>query len=143
MSKKVKVEGGFRTAAESGRGPAASRSSRVFVGSFNFDPRSARLNTEMGLVIDSPALAQAMADLLAREIPSRAYQVRLAGAGALQWLERRGGDEIVHDAEPGASIWRRSTICARASICADTRRRTPSRNTSARRSSCSAPWSSL
>jgi putative cardiolipin synthase len=86
--------------------------SRVFVGSFNFDPRSARLNTEMGLVIDSPALAQAMADLLAREIPSRAYKVRLAGAGALQWLERRGGDEIVHDAEPGASIWRRAAVSA-------------------------------
>ena len=27
----------------------------IFVGSFNFDPRSAKLNTEMGLVIDSPA----------------------------------------------------------------------------------------
>lgn len=32
--------------------------SRVFIGSFNFDPRSARLNTEMDFVIDSPALAQ-------------------------------------------------------------------------------------
>ena len=31
---------------------------RMFVGSFNFDPRSAKLNTEMGLVIDSPAMAQ-------------------------------------------------------------------------------------
>ncbi|MBS1135759.1 MAG: hypothetical protein H6R02_2900, partial [Burkholderiaceae bacterium] len=31
---------------------------RVFVGSFNFDPRSARLNTEMGMVIDSPKLAR-------------------------------------------------------------------------------------
>jgi putative cardiolipin synthase len=32
--------------------------SRIFVGSFNFDQRSARLNTEMGLVIDSPTLAE-------------------------------------------------------------------------------------
>jgi putative cardiolipin synthase len=31
---------------------------RVFVGSFNFDPRSAKLNTEMGLVVESPALAR-------------------------------------------------------------------------------------
>ena len=30
---------------------------RVFVGSFNFDPRSKHLNTELGLVIDSPELA--------------------------------------------------------------------------------------
>lgn len=27
---------------------------RIFIGSFNFDPRSARLNTEMGFVIESP-----------------------------------------------------------------------------------------
>src|SRR5690606_36067072 len=33
---------------------------RVFVGSFNFDPRSANLNTEMGFLIDSPVLAQGM-----------------------------------------------------------------------------------
>src|SRR4029434_10299223 len=30
--------------------------SRVFIGSFNFDPRSVELNSEMGVVIDSPAL---------------------------------------------------------------------------------------
>lgn len=33
---------------------------RVFIGSFNFDPRSARLNTEMGLLIESPTFAVAM-----------------------------------------------------------------------------------
>ena len=38
----------------------------------------------------------------------------------------------------GASTWPRSTTCARASTCAAMRRRTRSRNTSARRSSCSA-----
>jgi putative cardiolipin synthase len=38
---------------------------RVFVGSFNFDPRSAHLNTEMGFVIDSPALAQQVHDAFA------------------------------------------------------------------------------
>jgi putative cardiolipin synthase len=31
--------------------------SRIFVGSFNFDPRSAGLNTEMGVVVESPRLA--------------------------------------------------------------------------------------
>ncbi len=38
----------------------------------------------------------------------------------------------------GASTWPRSTTCARASTCAATRRRTRSRSTSARPSSCSA-----
>jgi putative cardiolipin synthase len=32
--------------------------SRIFVGSFNLDPRSDRLNTEMGVIIASPALAE-------------------------------------------------------------------------------------
>ena len=36
--------------------------SRIFVGSFNFDQRSARLNTEMGLVIDSPTFARQLAE---------------------------------------------------------------------------------
>jgi hypothetical protein len=31
---------------------------RVFIGSFHFDPRSAELNTELGFVIHSPALAK-------------------------------------------------------------------------------------
>ena len=38
--------------------------SRLFVGSFNLDPRSARLNTEMGVVIDSAALAARLSDAL-------------------------------------------------------------------------------
>jgi putative cardiolipin synthase len=85
--------------------------SRVFIGSFNFDPGSARLNTEMGFVIDSPSLAVAMADRLARNLPSRTYEVRLRASGALQWLEQRDGREIVHDGEPGATIRRRAATC--------------------------------
>jgi putative cardiolipin synthase len=81
--------------------------SRVFVGSFNFDPRSARLNTEIGFVIDSAVLAQAVARAFADDIPERAYRVRLDDSGALQWVERRGGEEIVHASEPGAGFWRR------------------------------------
>ncbi len=81
--------------------------SRVFIGSYNFDPRSARLNTEMGFVIDSPALSQATADRFANEIPARAYEVRLGDDRELQWLERVEGKETVHDEEPGTSFWQR------------------------------------
>jgi putative cardiolipin synthase len=84
--------------------------SRVFVGSFNFDPRSARLNTEMGFVIDSPALAGAMADALRRDMPDRAYQVRLGRGGALEWVERRDGTEVVHGTEPGTGFWQRAAV---------------------------------
>lgn len=76
----------------------------IFIGSFNFDPRSARLNTEMGFVIDSPALAVQIAEAFEREVPDRAYRVRLTSDGALEWVERVGGKEVVHDKEPGATV---------------------------------------
>lgn len=84
--------------------------SRVFIGSFNFDPRSARLNTEMGLIIESPTLAQAMADSLARNLGPRAYEVRLRKSGRLQWLEQRDGLEVIHTEEPGTGAWRRALV---------------------------------
>ncbi len=84
--------------------------SRVFIGSFNFDPRSLRLNTEMVLVIESPAMARAIAGTFGDGLPMRAYQVRLDNAGALQWVEQQNGKEIVHDKEPGTSFWRRAAV---------------------------------
>lgn len=82
---------------------------RVFIGSFNFDPRSIRLNTEMGIVVDSPALAGQMSDGMHARIPEATYAVGLTPSGRLQWLERRGGELIRHRTEPGASRWRRLT----------------------------------
>lgn len=84
--------------------------SRVFIGSLNFDPRSLQLNTEMGFVMDSPALARAIAETFGGSLPRRAYKVRLSGAGTLQWVEQQGGNEIVHDDEPGTSFWRRASV---------------------------------
>jgi putative cardiolipin synthase len=76
---------------------------RIFVGSFNFDPRSAALNTEMGLVIRSPALAGRLADLYAQQIPQISYEVRRAAGGGLEWVEREGSVEWVHTTEPGTT----------------------------------------
>lgn len=84
--------------------------SRVFVGSFNFDPRSERLNTELGFVIDSPELARRIADNFAREIPERSYEVRLSPSHELQWVERTESGEIVHDEEPGTTFGLRAMV---------------------------------
>jgi putative cardiolipin synthase len=84
--------------------------SRAFVGSFNFDPRSAKLNTEMGFVIDSPELAGRIAAAFDDSIPANAYEVRLSDSGRLYWLERRDGAWLRHDTEPGASSWRRAWV---------------------------------
>jgi putative cardiolipin synthase len=79
----------------------------VFVGSFNFDPRSAKLNTEMGFVIESAELARKIGAAFDTRIPAAAYEVRLSEKGKLVWVERSGSGEIVHDSEPGTGFWRR------------------------------------
>ncbi len=81
---------------------------RVFVGSMNFDPRSIRLNTELGFIIDSPALAQALEQAFERDLPTRVYGVRLGEDGRLAWVERReNGPDVVHRREPGITLGRR------------------------------------
>jgi putative cardiolipin synthase len=80
--------------------------SALFVGSFNFDPRSSQLNTELGFVIESPAMAAAASDAILGKLAAGAYRVQLGPDGALQWVEQPGGREIVHDQEPGAGFWR-------------------------------------
>lgn len=84
-------------------------SSRVFVGSFNFDPRSVNLNTEMGFLIQSESLATQI-DLAFQALPVMAYEVRLDENDALVWIERQGGKEIVHNLEPKATLWRKAVV---------------------------------
>lgn len=79
---------------------------RVFIGSFNFDPRSARLNTENGFIIDSATMAHTMSSAFASQVPARSYEVTLSERGDLQWIERRGDEKLVHNEEPGVSKWR-------------------------------------
>jgi putative cardiolipin synthase len=84
---------------------------RIFVGSFNFDQRSARLNTELGLVIDSSTLARGLAETFDTAVPWAAYAVRLTPDGrSLQWIERTAAGEMVHDTEPGTSLMLRMGI---------------------------------
>jgi len=84
---------------------------RIFVGSFNFDPRSALLNTEMGLVIDSPVLATRLSENFETLIPKVAYEVRLAPDGdGLEWIERSPDGERRYATEPGTSAFLRSKV---------------------------------
>jgi putative cardiolipin synthase len=79
---------------------------RIFVGSFNLDPRSLDLNTEMGLVIDSPTLAAELDTRLTQTMPAQAYEVRLEPDGKLVWLEQTNEGEVRHEQEPGAGFWK-------------------------------------
>ncbi len=63
--------------------------SRIFIGSFNLDPRSARLNTEVGVVLESPTLAGQLSDGFDQSVPRRAYEVRLTADGqGVEWIEQ-------------------------------------------------------
>jgi putative cardiolipin synthase len=79
----------------------------VFVGTFNFDPRSANLNTEMGFIIESPGLAERIHSSFADTIPDSAWRVGHDARG-LYWLERGpDGEAIRHETEPHSNLWQR------------------------------------
>lgn len=85
--------------------------SQIFVGSFNFDPRSARLNTEMGFLIASPTLAEHLAQAMTDGLDRRAYLVERAGSGGLRWRETGDdGTPLVHDIEPGTTALSRFVV---------------------------------
>jgi len=80
---------------------------KLFVGSFNLDPRSLYLNTEMGLAVDSAELAGEMSKSILDSLPEIAYKLELSPKGRLQWLLRTGsGDEVI-TTEPKTTWWRR------------------------------------
>jgi cardiolipin synthase C len=73
----------------------------LLVGSLNMDRRSSRLNTELALAVDSPALAGEAAALLQRLWASSNYELRLSPAeDRIEWLALEDGQLVTHDAEP-------------------------------------------
>jgi putative cardiolipin synthase len=91
--------------------PAVDRR-RAFVGSFNLDPRSAALNTESGLVIESPTLAANIADAFEHHLAGQSYALRLDGEGDIEWQEQisPSAPPRLHHTEPQASIWKRAMV---------------------------------
>ena len=76
---------------------------RVFIGSFNFSPRSVSFNTEMGIFIDSPELGERLARLIENRMDeASAWQVELID-GTLRW---RSGEEV-HSVQPARSFFQR------------------------------------
>ena len=64
---------------------------RAFIGSMNLDPRSAMLNSEMGVIIDSPPLAERLAQRMERDLRGdNSWQVLLADNGELRWRSDAG-----------------------------------------------------
>jgi len=83
---------------------------RGFVGSFNIDPRSANLNTEMGVLFADAALAHDLRqEYLRLASPALSYQLQRGPDGALQWLDGSTEPPSVLNHEPDAGWWLRAT----------------------------------
>lgn len=72
----------------------------VFIGSFNADQRSTYENTEMGVEIASPALAEQVIERLRSRGEEGRYHVMLDGDGKLVWTTKDGDTERVYHDEP-------------------------------------------
>ena len=76
-----------------------------FVGSYNLDPRSNKLNTEVGVVFDCPKMVRPLPETLERISHRTAYRVELVG-NRLGWVTREGGKELRFDSVPEARLWK-------------------------------------
>jgi len=72
----------------------------VFIGSFNFDPRSANLNTELGVIIRDPELALFYSIAVEDGLQDRTFEVFLNDDGKVRWRAYEDGKEIIYDKEP-------------------------------------------
>lgn len=80
---------------------------RIFAGSMNLDPRSVDLNTEMGLLIDSPTLAEKLSISSLARLPAIAYRLKLDDNDKISWHATIDGVGVVETTEPQTTAWRR------------------------------------
>ncbi|MES2920372.1 MAG: phospholipase D family protein [Verrucomicrobiota bacterium] len=80
-----------------------------FVGSYNLDPRSSRLNTEMGVLFDCPELVKQLPETLELDMDRNMYRVELDG-GRLVWVTREGDKEVRYTSEPEAGFSKRAKV---------------------------------
>ncbi len=80
----------------------------LFIGSFNLDPRSVKLNTELGAYFEDPTKAGRLADIFDEKILQVAYRVQLDEDGELEWFTLDESGELVRvDQEPDTTFWQR------------------------------------
>ncbi|TZG36944.1 phospholipase D family protein [Agrobacterium sp. B1(2019)] len=79
-----------------------------YIGSLNFDPRSASLNTEMGVVFNSAPLVARMDEIFAKEIrPSMSFALEIDKGRHIVWMTEEQGRTRTYRREPDAAISRR------------------------------------
>jgi putative cardiolipin synthase len=83
----------------------------VFIGSPNLDPRSRALNTEIGVLVDSPSIAGQGADFVEEGMTlGSAYRVTLDKNNDLLWTTQTNGTIQTFDSDPETNLWHRFMI---------------------------------
>lgn len=80
---------------------------KIFIGSFNWDPRSININTELGVIIDSEEICKDIVDDNNESLNQRTYEVVLNDDGNLRWIDRSGKEVKVLTKEPDTTWWKR------------------------------------
>ena len=87
---------------------------QVFIGSMNLDPRAMIHNTEIGVVLTSPEIAQGMGDWFDENIEKMAFRVELKrdenGSETILWHGFVDGTPQTFDADPYTGFWKRLGI---------------------------------
>ena len=83
---------------------------QVFIGSFNFDPRSAYLNTEIGVLLNSPPLARAVHTTMDENLSKYAYQLVLDANKKITWQRQTPQGPVIYTKEPRMKWWQRAGI---------------------------------
>jgi len=85
----------------------------LFIGSPNLDPRSGKLNTELGILFESEPLAKGLADWFDENQAHIAYRVSLDRSQCknehrceerLQWTDEEGGREVIYLKDPETGV---------------------------------------
>lgn len=79
----------------------------LFIGSFNFDPRSVNINTELGVIVRSPEMAKTIVTRIDAALPGQTFEVVLNEKGQLRWRGLEDGEMVEYDKEPQTSWWDR------------------------------------
>jgi putative cardiolipin synthase len=90
---------------------------RIFIGSYNLDPRSRQINTELGILFEDAKFAELIATRLDEILDQVAFRLELKEIPAddefggtrsvLQWVTKQDGHEVHLDTEPDSSAWQR------------------------------------
>lgn len=83
---------------------------KTFVGSMNLDPRSLLINTEIGVLVDNPAMTGEAVDDIMMSLTENSYELTLDQYNRLVWVLHGDKGEVRFYSEPQATVFQRVAV---------------------------------